>query len=91
MATTGSQPLTANASSRSSPAVNGNNSLDYANGHGDVPDSHGSNVAPAPPTTKKSKKKAADPNETGKLLAAKINQLELDAVGEKEQELEIGV
>ena len=35
-------------------------------------------------------KKATDPNETGKLLAAKINQLELDAVEEKDQELEIG-
>jgi hypothetical protein len=35
-------------------------------------------------------KKAADPSETGKLLAAKINQLELDAAGEKDQELEIG-
>ena len=91
MAATASQPLTASASSRSSPAVNGNTPLDYTNGHGDLPDSHGSNVAPAPSTTKKSKKKAADPNETGKLLAAKINQLELDAVGEKEQELEIGV
>lgn len=43
------------------------------------------------PTPKKGKgKKAADPNETGKLLAAKINQLELDAAGEKDQELEIG-
>ncbi|KAJ5708265.1 hypothetical protein N7488_008066 [Penicillium malachiteum] len=34
-------------------------------------------------------KKAADPNETSKLLAAKISQLEQDAVGEKEQEMEI--
>ncbi len=48
-------------------------------------------MAPAAPATKKSKgKKAADPNETGKLLAAKINQLELDAAGDKEQEAEIG-
>ena len=35
-------------------------------------------------------KKVADPNETSKLLAAKISQLEQDAVGEKEQEAEIG-
>ena len=35
-------------------------------------------------------KKATDPHETGKLLAAKINQLELDAAGEKDQEAEIG-
>ncbi|KAJ5273453.1 hypothetical protein N7478_008578 [Penicillium angulare] len=34
-------------------------------------------------------KKVADPNETSKLLAAKISQLEQDAVGEKEQEAEI--
>jgi hypothetical protein len=40
---------------------------------------------------KKSKgKKAADPNETSKLLAAKISQLEQDAAGEKDQEAEIG-
>ena len=42
-------------------------------------------------STKKTKaKKGVDPNETGKLLAAKINQLELDAAGEKDQEQEIG-
>jgi hypothetical protein len=35
-------------------------------------------------------KKAADPNETSKLLAAKISQLEQDAAGEKDQEQEIG-
>lgn len=35
-------------------------------------------------------KKAADPNETSKLLAAKISQLEQDAAGEKDQEAEIG-
>lgn len=34
-------------------------------------------------------KKAADPNETSKLLAAKISQLEQDAAGEKDQEAEI--
>ena len=90
MAATASQPLTASASSRSSPAVNGNASLDYINGHGDLPDSPVSNVASAPPPAKKGKKKTTDPNETSKLLAAKINQLELDAVGEREQELEIG-
>jgi hypothetical protein len=32
----------------------------------------------------------ADPNETSKLLAAKISQLEQDAAGEKDQEQEIG-
>lgn len=78
-----------------------NSGLDYINGHGNLPDAPTSsaaanNVPPAtgtapPPATKKGAKgkKAADPSETGKLLAAKINQLELDAVEEKDQELEI--
>ena len=60
------------------------------NGHGELPESPASIVAPPAPTSKKGKKKATDPNETGKLLAAKINQLELDAAGEKDQEAEIG-
>ena len=94
MAAIASQPPTAPNSSRSSSVVNGNAALDYINGHGGLPDSPASTVAPpAPPaaSTKKTKgKKAIDPNETGKLLAAKINQLELDAAGEKDQELEIG-
>lgn len=42
-------------------------------------------------TSKKSKgKKAADPVETSKLLAAKISQLEIDRAGEKDIEAEIG-
>lgn len=36
-------------------------------------------------------KKATDPNEASKLIAAKISQLELDAAGEKDQEAEIGL
>ena len=79
-----------------------NPGLDYINGHGNLPDGPTSNTAannaasaattaPVPAAKKGTKgKKAADPNETGKLLAAKINQLELDAVEEKDQELEIG-
>lgn len=39
----------------------------------------------------KTTKKAPDANETGKLLAAKINQLELNAADEKDQEQEIGM
>lgn len=35
-------------------------------------------------------KKATDPTEASKLIAAKISQLELDAAGEKDQEAEIG-
>lgn len=44
------------------------------------------------PVGKKNKgKKVADPNETSKLLAAKISQLEQDATNEKDQEMEIGM
>lgn len=90
MAGTASQPPIASPSIRSSPVVNSSAALDYINGHGPLPDSPASSSAPVPPTSKKGKsKKAADPNETGKLLAAKINQLELDAAGDKEQEAEI--
>ena len=42
------------------------------------------------PSKKTKAKKAADPSETSKLLAAKISQLELDKAGEKDQEAEIG-
>ena len=46
---------------------------------------------PAPPPAKKGKgKKAADPSEQQKQIQAKIAQLELDAAGDKEQELEVG-
>jgi hypothetical protein len=47
--------------------------------------------APAPAPAKKGKgKKAADPTEQQKQIQAKIAQLEQDAAGDKEQELEIG-
>ncbi|MCJ1340480.1 hypothetical protein MMC09_005776 [Bachmanniomyces sp. S44760] len=80
-------------SSRSSSMVNGNAANSYKNvGSGSL-DSPASSVPQAPPTApiaKKGKgKKAVDPNETSKLLAAKINQLENDAAGEKDQEIEI--
>ncbi|KAB8304305.1 hypothetical protein EYC80_003716 [Monilinia laxa] len=53
---------------------------DYPNGH------HHHNDA----GVKKGKqKKATDPSEASKLIAAKISQLELDAAGEKDQEAEI--
>ena len=57
------------------------------------PSTNTATMAPAgtAKSAKKTKaKKGVDPNETGKLLAAKINQLELDAAGEKDQEQEIG-
>jgi len=47
--------------------------------------------APTPAPAKKGKgKKAADPTEQQKQIQAKIAQLEQDAAGDKEQELEIG-
>ncbi|KAK4448197.1 alpha-taxilin [Podospora aff. communis PSN243] len=55
--------------------------------------SHENRPAPAPPVVamgKKGKqKKATEPNEASKLIAARISQLELDAAGEKDQEAEI--
>lgn len=87
MAGTASQaPVAAQSTTRPGQAA-----MDFINGHGALPDSPASSSAPPPPAAKKGKgKKAVDPNETGKLLAAKINQLELDAAGDKEQEAEIG-
>lgn len=91
MAGHASQATTNPASSRPFPAANNNPSSDYINGHGTLPDAPAPNAAPAVSTGKKGKsKKTTDPNETGKLLAAKINQLELDAAGEKDQDAEIG-
>ena len=95
MAGHGSHAPTTAVGARPSTAANDNNpALDYINGHGNLPDAPAPNAAPtapAAPVPKKGKnKKAPDPNETGKLLAAKINQLELDAAGEKDQEAEIG-
>lgn len=56
-----------------------------ANGH--------DHAHPLPPVTgKKAKgKKAMDSTEASRLLQARISQLEQDAAGEKDQELEIGV
>lgn len=86
------QAPTPSTTARSLPVVNP--ALDYINGHGSLPDAPSSSApiaAPAVSTARKVKsKKAADPNETRNLLNAKINQLELDAAGEKDQEAEIG-
>jgi hypothetical protein len=50
-----------------------------------------STPAVAPSNSKKGKaKKAADPTDASKQIAAKIAQLEQDAAGEKDQEAEIG-
>lgn len=89
MAAVAAQPQVPPTSPRSPSVVNGASTAGYTNGHGDLMESHGH--APIAPSNKKAKaKKAADPNETSKLLAAKISQLESDAAGEKDQEAEIG-
>ena len=89
MAGSGSQPPNTSSNLHSSPMLS--SALDCANGRGGLPEPSAANPISAPPPGKKGKnKKAPDPNETGKLLAAKINQLELDAAGDKEQEAEIG-
>ncbi len=95
MAAAAAHPQTAPTSSRSSSVVNGASTVGYTNGHGELPDSPASigaqPPAPTAPGIRKAKsKKVADPNETSKLLAAKISQLESDAAGEKDQEAEIG-
>ncbi|KAL8909159.1 MAG: hypothetical protein Q9171_005164 [Xanthocarpia ochracea] len=90
------QPPTALTSARSSPAVNGNGSanVDYINGHGALPDSPASAVPPPAAATKKGKpatnqKPQDDQKKTEKLLAARINELEQNTKGDKEQEAEI--
>lgn len=89
MAGPSSQPATAPSNPRFT--AHATAAADYSNGHAGLSDPPASAAIPQIPTSKKTKgKKAADPSETGKLLAAKINQLELDAAGDKEQELEIG-
>lgn len=90
MATSAAQASMATAGNRPLAAASSSGSQDLTNGHGDSTDSPASTAPPATAAAKKGKKKAADQNETGKLLAAKINQLELDAAGEKDQEAEIG-
>ncbi|MCJ1377443.1 hypothetical protein MMC17_000538 [Xylographa soralifera] len=74
--------------------MNGHPAVDYINGHGALPDSPASGStptsAPVAPVSKKTKaKKPVDDNEKAKLVAARLNQLELGAAEEKDQELEI--
>lgn len=61
----------------------------YTNGHHHH-HHHDANAMPSNTAKKGKQKKATDPNEASKLIAAKISQLELDAAGDKEQEAEIG-
>jgi len=62
----------------------------YTNGHQHHHHHHDVGGAPSNSVKKGKQKKATDPNEASKLIAAKISQLELDAAGDKEQEAEIG-
>jgi hypothetical protein len=90
-----SQPPTGSNSPRFASAVNGNVAPEYSNGNGALPDSPASSLAQTPtlatPASKKAKgKKLVDDNEKAKLVAARLNQLEMGAAEEKDQELEIG-
>ncbi|KAL8750333.1 MAG: hypothetical protein Q9184_006461 [Pyrenodesmia sp. 2 TL-2023] len=73
---------------------NGNLNLDYINGHGNLPDSPASAAAPPIAAPKKGKNSSTqkpqdDQKKTEKLLAARINELEQNTRGDKEQEAEI--
>ncbi|KAL9594121.1 MAG: hypothetical protein Q9179_005538 [Wetmoreana sp. 5 TL-2023] len=96
MAGVAAQPLAASMSARSSPVVNGNGNanLDYVNSHGSLPESPASAAPPPAPASKKGKppsnqKPQDDQKKTEKLLAARINELEQNTKGDKEQEAEI--
>lgn len=98
MAGDAAQAPTASTSTRSSPATNGNGNLnlDYINGHGNLPDSPASAAPPPTAAPKKGKtsstqKPQDDQKKTEKLLAARINELEQNTRGDKEQEAEIGM
>ena len=92
------QTSAAPASTRASSATNAasghlHNDAGLLNGHHHHHHHDAGSISTHSSTTasKKAKaKKATDPNEASKLIAAKISQLELDAAGEKDQEAEIG-
>lgn len=57
-----------------------------------LPNGHDAHLHSPHSAAKKSKsKKGLDSNEASRLLQARISQLEQDAAGEKDQELEIGM
>ena len=81
------------ATSRASSIAANHAHLDssYVNGHHHHHhDIGGAQLSGSAAAKKGKQKKATDPNEASKLIAAKISQLELDAAGEKDQEAEIG-
>ena len=86
-------PTTVPTNSRPSsiPAPHPHGDPPYTNGHAHHHHPHDGHPQSASNAAKKGKqKKAADPNEASKLIAAKISQLELGAAEDKEQEAEIG-
>jgi hypothetical protein len=87
-----SVPAPSRASSLPSNHTHTNPESAYINGshhhHHDAGPTHQSAAANA--AKKAKQKKATDPNEASKLIAAKISQLELGAAEDKEQEAEIG-
>ena len=90
-----SQSNTGPTSSRSSPAVNVTNPPvpsvpGVPVGHVPRPTPSAAAAVAAAAAKKGKGRKATDPAEVGKLLAAKIGQLESDAAGEKSEEAEIG-
>ncbi|KAL9597798.1 MAG: hypothetical protein Q9219_004925 [cf. Caloplaca sp. 3 TL-2023] len=96
MAGVATQPPVASASTRSSPPMNGNGNMnmDYISGHGALPDIPASTAPPPSAAPKKGKgssnqKPQDDQKKTEKLLAARINELEQNTKGDKEQEAEI--
>jgi hypothetical protein len=97
MSTANPLQTAAPANSRASNATNGGGSHHHidstvTNGHHPHHESAGLTSGPGTSASKKAKnRKATDPNEASKLIAAKISQLELDAAGEKDQEAEIGM
>ncbi|EPE32319.1 hypothetical protein GLAREA_07452 [Glarea lozoyensis ATCC 20868] len=85
-------PTTVPTNSRPSsiPAPPSHGDSPYTNGHAHHHHPHDGHPQSASNAAKKGKqKKAADPNEASKLIAAKISQLELGAAEDKEQEAEI--
>ena len=61
----------------------------HVNGHTELPDTI-AQPAPVPGKKGKAKKEKYGPDETSKLLAAKISQLEQDAAEGKDNDAEIG-
>ncbi|APA09406.1 hypothetical protein sscle_05g041760 [Sclerotinia sclerotiorum 1980 UF-70] len=78
---------TANPTYAPGPANSRTTSMNANHTHAEYPNGHHHHNDAG--VKKGKQKKATDPSEASKLIAAKISQLELDAAGEKDQEAEI--